>query len=154
MPGPGQGKRAHKKKWCDNTRNAATTCTITTTTASTTTDTAAATAINTNDATHVDTATAVSSDDATLQLPLFTYTHEEIQVLLDEARLEGWEEGVEEGLKMGKEKILKNGQKMWEKGKNAGYRMGRKDDLEEGERLAGHGEGLCISKEAHIHELC
>ena len=55
---------------------------------------------------------------------------------------------------MGKEKILKNGQKMWEKGKNAGYRMGRKDDLEEGERLAGHGEGLCISKEAHICELC
>jgi hypothetical protein len=54
---------------------------------------------------------------------------------------------------MGKEKILENRQKMWEKGKNVGYRMGRKDGLEEEERLAGHGPGLCISKEAHIREL-
>jgi hypothetical protein len=54
---------------------------------------------------------------------------------------------------MEKEKILKNGQKMWEKGKNAGYRLGRKDDFEEGAKLAGHGEGLCILREAHIHKL-
>ena len=112
MPGPGQGKRAHKKKWRDNARNAATTCTITTTTASTTTDTAAATAIDANDTTRVDTATAASSDDATLQPPPFTYTHEEVQALLDEAQLKGMEEGVEKGLKMGKEKILENGKKM------------------------------------------
>lgn len=107
-----------------------------------------------NDATHVDTATVTSSDDATSQPPLFTYTHEEVQVLLDEARLEGWEEGMEEGLKIGKERMLENGQKMHEKGRRIGYRLGMKDSLDEGEKkMVGHGEGLCISKEAHIREL-
>jgi hypothetical protein len=121
--------------------------------ASTTTNTEAAATIDANDATCIGTATALSSNNATSQPAQFNYTHEEVQVLLDEASLRGWEEGVKEGLKMGKEKILENRQRMWEKGKNAGYRMGRKDGLKEGERLAGHGPGLCISKEAHTREL-
>jgi hypothetical protein len=151
MPGPGQGKRNQKRKGHDNMKNIATTCAITTTTASTTTNTAATAEIYANDATCVYIATAASSDIAISQPQ--TFTCEEVQVLLDEASLRGWEEGVEEGLKMGKEKIHENGQKMFEKGQRVGHRLGRKDGLEEGERLAGHGEGLCISKEAHIREL-
>jgi flagellar biosynthesis/type III secretory pathway protein FliH len=97
---------------------------------------------------------AMSSDNAASQSPLLTYTYEEIQELLDSAGLQGWEEGVEEGLKMGKEKADESGQKMYKKGRRVGYKMGRKDGLDEGEKKpVGHGEGLCISKEAHIREL-
>ena len=51
-------------------------------------DTAAAAAINTSDVTCIDTATATSSDDTNLQPLQFTYAHEEVQVLLDDASLQ------------------------------------------------------------------
>jgi hypothetical protein len=151
MPGPGQGKRSNKKKWCENTHSAniaavdavmmalsiTTTNTRTTpapstsndgitaallademapyscshttmqsTTAITTTDTTEEPAANdATNATRVDTATAVSpANDVSSQPQPFTYTHEEVQELLEEAQLEGWREGMEEGYKMGKKK--------------------------------------------------
>jgi flagellar biosynthesis/type III secretory pathway protein FliH len=153
MPGPGKGKRAQKKKWRDNASQSVAIYSITTTTATGTTSPEEPAANDANDAMCIDIAAAASSDDAIMQPQPFIYTDEEVQVLLDEARLEGWEEGIEEGLKIGMEKTLENGKKMFEKGQRIGHRLGKKEGLDEGERLAGHGEGLCISKEAHIREL-
>jgi hypothetical protein len=67
-------------------------------------------------------------------------------VPLDKAQLKGWKKG----LKMRKEKMLENRQKMHEKGRRIGYRIRRKEGLEEGEKVAGHREELCILKKAHI----
>jgi hypothetical protein len=183
MPGPGQGKRAHKKKWRDNARNAATTCATTTTTVPTTTDTAAATAIDANDATCIDTATAASSNDATLQPQQFTYTHEEVRVLLQEARSDGWEEGrmigYEDGLEDGKDCLEDAKTESYREGREAGYKEARLANgkvevqkyeegqsegiargLQAGEHderqkwlAEGHGHGLCLSMAAHACEL-
>ena len=57
----------------------------------------ASSASNTTD---IDTATAASPPvDPTLNTSSFTYSHEEVWQLLENARLKGWEEGYEEGSK-------------------------------------------------------
>jgi len=75
-----------------------------TTTTDAVTTTAGAAANNTNDMMHIDTATAALE---TSQPLLFTYSHEEVQQLLEDTRLEGWqarfEEGHRTGRKMGQE---------------------------------------------------
>ena len=56
-----------------------------------------------NDAMHVDTATAVLPANDEPSQPLeFTYSHEEVQGLLEDARLDGYQEGFEEGHKIGR----------------------------------------------------
>ena len=95
MPGPGQGKRSHKKKWCENVFNtnanitavnAVSTAMSTLAPSTTTID-----AIEASKATRTDTATATSStDDINSELQPFTYSHEEVRILLGEAKLDGY----------------------------------------------------------------
>jgi hypothetical protein len=67
----------------------------------TATATANAAAVDTNNASNamrVDTATATSTtNDNSIHSPLFVYSHEEVQRILEDARLEGWQAGLEEG---------------------------------------------------------
>jgi hypothetical protein len=70
------------------------------TTMTTSADTAAN---NTNDKTHrhVDTVTLSINNKTSQALP-FTYSHEEVQQLLEDARLDGWQARFEEGHKTGR----------------------------------------------------
>jgi flagellar biosynthesis/type III secretory pathway protein FliH len=81
---------------------------------------------NTNDETHwhVNTA-ALSINDKTSQTLPFTYSHEEVQQLLEDARLDGWQAGFEEGHKTGR----KTGK---EEGKEEGYNEGHMEGYEYG----------------------
>jgi len=67
-------------------------------------NTTAGTAANdANNATHVDTATAMlPAKDKTSQPLPFTYSHEEVQQLLEDTRLKGWQAGFEEGHRTGR----------------------------------------------------
>ena len=155
MPGPGQGKHSQKKKWHENAFNlnaniAAINSVIntdtpgarmdpftnemapqTTTTANTATAMADTAPINTpcdgNDATCINTA-ASSPVDPAPDTSSFTYSHEEVQQLLEGARLDGWEEGYKEGSK----KLME--------GYRDGYGAGKKLGLEKEETA--HGNGL------------
>ena len=54
--------------------------------------------VNTNDTRNIDIATAMSSPVKSMpDTSLFTYSHEEVYTLLEEAKLDGWQEGYEEG---------------------------------------------------------
>ena len=122
MPGPGQGKRGQKKKWresahpktdiaaVNNVMNIGTLTVRTdplanetappTTIATTTANTAANNANDTNSTTNVDANTAVSSPvNPTPDTSSLTYSHEEVRILLEDAKLDGWQEGYEEGSK-------------------------------------------------------
>ena len=148
MPGPGQGKRSQKKKWRDNalslnesttavnavitapSTSAPTTTTATPTmsslsdisaaeppaTQATTADTAAPDAN--------DTSTAMSSTNDT-DSPPFTYSHNEVQQLLEDARLDGWQKGFNEGHKTGRKTGI-------EQGKEEGYNEGHSEGFEYG----------------------
>jgi hypothetical protein len=84
----------------------------------TTTTSADAATNNTNDETHWHINTAASSiNNKTSQTLPFTYSHEEVQQLLEDARLDGWQAGFEEGHKTGR----KTGK---EEGKEEGYNKG------------------------------
>jgi flagellar biosynthesis/type III secretory pathway protein FliH len=87
----------------------------------TTTTAKAATYIATNDANdtmRVDTATDISSmNDIDSEPLLFTYTHNEVQKLIEEAQLGGWQQGFEERHRTGR----KTGK---EEGKADGYEEG------------------------------
>ena len=162
MPGPGQGKRAHKKKWRENAHLNANIAAVNivmatspsanktaphinlqNSTASTTATTADATtneATNdANDAMRVDTATTTpSTDDIDSEPHLFTYSHKEVRILLDEAKLNGWQQGFEEGYGTGKktgheegrqdgyEAGYDKGSKKWGEGHEEGYSAGWK----------------------------
>jgi hypothetical protein len=122
MPGPGQGKRTQKKKWCENASNLnanitavnavmmapstlnAKSATLATLPLSAVTTTSEPTDETTQEAgphearppaTPRDATTTASSPDTST----FTYSHKEVQQLLEDARLDGWEEGYEEGSK-------------------------------------------------------
>jgi hypothetical protein len=118
------------------------TATLPTKTMDTTISTANTAAVDTNNAnsmTRIDTATAVSpANDVSSQPQQFTYTHEEVQELLEDAQLEGWQRGFEEGYgtgkKMGREEGKEDGyeagyeegSKKWAEGHDEGYEAGRK----------------------------
>jgi hypothetical protein len=160
MPGPGQGKRAHKKKWHDNTRTTLAVHTVTATTLSDTMNTtasatatayaAAIDANNSNNAMCIDTATAASSDNAVLQPPSFIYTHKEVQVLLDKAQLEGrklgYEDGFEDGLKNGKEYLEDAKLQSYREGRDEGYKQARQDNAEVEEEKYQEGRSECITR--------
>jgi hypothetical protein len=103
--------------------------TTTTTTRATTANAAPNDSNDANNATRVDTATDVSSTNDVDSQPLsFTYSHEEVQQLLEDVRLEGWQQGFEEGHRTGR----KTGH---EEGKEDGYEEG----YDEGSRKWGEG---------------
>jgi flagellar biosynthesis/type III secretory pathway protein FliH len=192
MPGPGQGKRAHKKKWRENASslnaNIATVNTVTTasstsalharmatlttlppsdvtTTAeitderpqdisshtatqpTTTTTTADAATHDANDETCVDTATAASPTNEP-----FTYSHEEVQQLLEDARLDGYQEGFEQGHRVGRKtgreegkedgynEGYEEGSRKWIEGHEAGYEAGKKMGKEKEETARKNGQ--------------
>jgi flagellar biosynthesis/type III secretory pathway protein FliH len=71
----------------------------------------------------VDTATATSStNDIDSERYLFTYN--EVQELIDEAKLEGWREGMDEGYRMGKEKGVEDGKEEGKRQLLEGYNLG------------------------------
>ena len=197
MPGPGQGKHSQKKKWHENRFNlnanianiaavnaimntetlaartdpfANETAPQTTTMANTATSTADTAPISTpcngNDARCINTA-ASSPVDPALDTSSFTYSHEEVQQLLEGARLNGWEEGYEEGSK----KLMEGYRGGYEAGKKLGLEneeMVHGNGLLEGHKLGiqhgkdkerwkwlteGHRVGLCLSMAAHARAL-
>ena len=122
MPGPGQGKQGQKKKWresahsktdiaaVNNVMNIGTLTARTdplanemappTTIATTTAYTAANNANDTSSMTNVNANMAVLSPvNLTPDTSSSTYSHEEVHILLEEAKLDGWQEGYEEGSK-------------------------------------------------------
>jgi hypothetical protein len=150
MPGPGQGKRGQKKKWCNNARTTLAVHTLTAAASPTTMDTAAS-AMDANDGNnvmHVDIATALSSDNAASQPPLSTYRHKEVWILLDEARLEGrkigYEDGFEDGLEDGKEYLEDAKLQSYREGRDEGYKQARQDnaEVEEKKYQEGRSEGI------------
>jgi hypothetical protein len=183
MPGLGQGKRSNKKKWHENASKfnmniaavnavmtASNTAALNTRTAmsellppndaTATAPPASETATNTanpsisdeTNETRVDTATAAS----TSQPHLLTYTQNEVQELLDEARLEGWREGMEEGYRMGKKKGVKDGREEYEKSLLEGHKLGIKNGKEEEQRkwlTEGHRPGMCVLTQRHMQEI-
>jgi flagellar biosynthesis/type III secretory pathway protein FliH len=87
----------------------------------------------------VDTATNVSSMYNVNSEPLpFTYTHDEVQKLIEEAQLGGWQQGFEEGHRTGRktgkeegkadgyEEGYEEGSRKWIEGHKAGYEAGKK----------------------------
>ena len=139
MPGPGQGKQGNKKKWRDNTLstnfaaiNAVIDTTATYPLASKTTWNTGTAATDANNETCVNTATTTSSmNHVDLQPHLSTYTHNEVQELLDEVWLEGWREGMDEGYKMGKQKGVEDGREECKKSLLEGHELGTQDGKEE-----------------------
>jgi len=101
-----------------------------------------------NDTIHVNTATAMSpANDKTLQPLLFTYSHEEVQQLLEDARLEGYQEGFEEGHGTGRKtgheegkgdsykEGYNEGSRKWEEGYREGYEAKGELNQEKEERV-------------------
>ena len=110
---------------------------------------------NASDATHIDKPTAAPGT-VDINPERYPFSYNEVQELLDEARLEGWREGMDEGYKMGKNKGVEDGRKEYEKGLQEGYELGTKNGKEEEQRkwlTEGHGAGLCLSMAAHAREL-
>jgi hypothetical protein len=110
------------------------------------------------------------------QPPPLIYNHEEVRLLLENAKLEGWQEGFEEGHRTGrktgyeegKEDGYKEGyeareklgqekeEKAWRKGHIQGYRLGTQDRKGDEHRkwlAEGHGPGLCLSTAAQARGL-
>ena len=65
------------------------------------------------DTTCASTATTASSTNEPA-----TYSHNEVQQLLEDTRHNGWQEGVEKGLKIGKRKELENTKRRYKEGKD------------------------------------
>ena len=136
MPGPGQGKQAHKKKWhksASTNVNANIAAINTITTASSTMALSATMAPSTTLLPSNTTATSISTPDTSS----FTYSHKEVQQLLEDARLDGYQEGKEEG---------------HSSGHTEGYEYGydacrwiseqRQEEAQKKSRLEGYGIGL------------
>ena len=105
-----------------------------------------------NDATRVCTATAASSNDATSLPPPFTCSHDDVHQQLEDARLEGWKAGLEEGQEMEKRKGEDCNKKSEEKVTEKGVQVGR-DEEDQWRTAEEHGVGLCLSMAAHMRAL-
>jgi hypothetical protein len=68
-----------------------------------------------------------TSNDTTLEPRPVTYNQDEVQELLDDARLDGWQEGLEEGQRMEKKKREEGKMKSEEKVAERGVEV-RKDE--------------------------
>jgi hypothetical protein len=82
--------------------------------------------------------------------------HDEVQELLDEARLEGWREGMEEGYRMGKKKGVEDEAEECKKSMLEGYELGTQGGKEDEQRKwlsEGHGPGICISAQRHTEGM-
>ena len=123
------------------------------TTATTTAATAAVDTTNANDKTFVNTATTASStNDVDSEPQPFTYSHEEVQELLEDMRLEGWQQGFEEGHRTGRKtgqeegkadsynEGYNEGSRKWGEGYREGYDAKGKLEQEKGEQA--HKKGL------------
>ena len=154
MPGPGQGKRAQKKKGCESAPklNENTAAVNAVTTAPSTANMPA------TDTTYVSTATTASSTNEPV-----TYSHDEVQQLLENARSDGWQEGYKAGsrkLMQGYREGYKARQKLDQgreeqarnEGQLKGYEFG-KDEERAKWLVEGHGPGMCISMWQHIQGI-
>jgi len=95
-----------------------------TTTMDAVTTTAGTATNNANDMMHVDTATAaLPPNDSTPDMDSFTYSHKEVQELLEDAKLDGYQEGFEEGHRIGRKTGHKEGK---EEGHSEGHMEGYK----------------------------
>jgi hypothetical protein len=113
-------------------------------------------------AAHPTTAATADADTSS-----FTYSHEEVRQLLEDARLDGWEEGYEEGSKKlmegyrdGYEARRKLDEEKEERARKEGQLEGYELVIQQGkdeERrkwlTEGHGAGLCLSMAAHASAL-
>jgi hypothetical protein len=155
MPGPGQGKHSPKRKRCKNTfnLNANIVAVNTIMTASSIMALSMTTVLPTlllpSDATAIDTHTSkmaantaytallpattettvdaatLSTNNETSQLLHFTYSHEEVQQLLEDAKLDGWQAGFEEGHRTRRKTGHKEGKEEGHtKGHTEGYEYG------------------------------
>ena len=75
-----------------------------------------------------------------------------IQELLDEVRLDGWQEGLEEGQRIEKRRGEEGRMKSEEKLIGGGMQV-RKDKLTRRKTADGHGEELCLSMAVHARAL-
>ena len=107
-----------------------------------------------NDVTRICTATTMSStlNDATSQQPPSACSNDDVQQQLEDARLEGWTAGLEEGQRMEKRKGEEYEMKSEEKVEEGGVYIERDKDNQR-RTAEGHGEGLCLSMAAHMHAL-
>jgi hypothetical protein len=195
MPGPGQGKHSQKKKWCKNAfnldMNIAAVDTVMTALSTTALKVKSATLATLppsarsllqpnpqmkehKPAPHAATkpTTAMTTENAATTAPSpdtssFTYSHEEVQQLLEDARLDGWEEGYEEGSKRLMKGYRDGYEARWkldqEKGKQAckkglleGYELGIQEGKEHEQQkwlMEGHSAGLCLLMAAHACAL-
>ena len=97
-----------------------------------------------------------------MQPQLFTYTHEEVQVLLDEAQCEGWEEGrkigygdgFEDGLEDGKEYLEDVKLQSYREGRDEGYKQAtrRNEKVEVQKYEEGKSEGITRGLQAGEHD--
>jgi hypothetical protein len=115
---------------------------------------------NTTDEMRVNRATATSSpNDLAPDTDSFTYSHKEVWLLLEEAKLDGWQQGFEEGHRTGRktgqeegkvdgyEEGYEEGSRKWGEGHKAGYEAGKKMGKEKEEMACKNGrlEGYELS---------
>jgi hypothetical protein len=127
---------------------------VTTTAIAPTTSPKEPAANNANNMMHfIDTATVMSpTNDATTQPLQFTYMHEKVHVLLDDAWLEEWkeerklryEDGLKDGLEDGKEFSEDAKLQSHREGRDEGYKQVRQDnaEVEEKKYQKGQSEGI------------
>ena len=101
--------------------------------------------------TYICTATTMSltSNDATSQPPSITCSNDDMQQQLEDARLEGWKAGLEEGQRR---KGEEDGKQSEEEVAEGGMQV-EKDKENQQWTVGGHGKGLCLSMAAHSHAL-
>lgn len=115
------------------------TAALPTTATDTVKSTANTAAIDASNATHIDTATATSPlNDSTPDTDSFTYSHEEVQLLVEEAKLDRWQEGFDEGHKTGRNTGIKEGK---EEGYNEGHGEGYEYGYDARRRIGEQREG-------------
>jgi hypothetical protein len=59
-----------------------------------------------------------------IDLQQYLFTYNEVQELLDKARLEGWREGMDEGYKAGKKQGVEEMERKWKDGQRKGIKQG------------------------------
>jgi hypothetical protein len=104
VPPPGQGKRSKRKAWRDNTDHAISVYSLAAEEIPETIDTEETMS---QVLPFWDDAPQLQSQSQSPQLQQQMYTEEEAQELIEKAYQDGWQQGMEEGYKLGKDKVYK-----------------------------------------------